>query len=131
MLRYLLVIPVIIHGFAHLSGFLAAFTDADVGYAKTSWVFSKHVFLDSWPGRLFGLVWLLSMIGLTVSGVGILLGQPWWPEVLAASSALSLAAILPWIKTVPPGAIAGAFFDILVLIVLISPFKERLIAFLV
>lgn len=131
MLRYLFIIPIIIHGFAHLSGFLAAFTDAEVGYTQHSWVFSKHVFLDRWPGRAFGLVWLLSMIGLVSSGAGILLGQSWWPELLVGSSALSLVAILPWIRTVPPGAIAGAVFDVLVLIALLSPLKDRLIAVLI
>jgi len=131
MLRYLFVIPVITHGFAHLSGFLAAFTDADVGYTKNPWVFSGHVTLRQWPGRAFGLMWLLSTVGLVSSGVGILFGQPWWPELLVGSSALSLVTILPWIKSVPPGAIAGAVFDVLVLTALLSPLKAHLIAILV
>lgn len=131
MLRYLFVVPIVIHGFAHLSGFLAAFTDAEVGYAKKPWVLTDQVFLNRWPGRAFGLVWLLSMIGLVSSGAGILLGQTWWPELLVGSSILSLAAILPWMTSVPPGAIAGAVFDVLILIVLLSPLKARLMAVLI
>ena len=44
------------------------------------------------------------------------------------AAVLSLAVILPWWNTVPLGAKMGAAFDLLVLVVLLTPLKERILA---
>ena len=131
MIRYLIALLIIIHGLAHLSGFLAAFTNLEVGYTKKPWVFSSQVTLRSPGGKVFGVLWLAAMLGLVASGLGILIQKPCWTDVLPAASALSLVVILPWIRTVPPGAIAGAALDGIILITLFTPLRNQLIRLLV
>jgi len=112
MFKYILGIPLIFHGLAHVSGFLASWTRAEVGYAAEGWVLPGRVTLQSGVGRGFGLLWLVAMAGLVASGAGLLTGQSWWRPLAGASAAVSLAAIVPWWNTVPPGARIGAAFDV-------------------
>lgn len=127
MIRILIAIPLIVHGLAHISGFLASWTSLDAGYANRSWLFSANVTLDSPAGRIFGLLWLVAAIGLAGSGVGLLLRQEWWPAVAVLAAAISLVVIVPWGRTVPPGARVGAVFDALVILVLQTPLRDRLL----
>jgi hypothetical protein len=126
MLRIVLAIPFLPHGLAHLSGFLASWTRAGAGYTDKPWIFSENVQLQSWVGRIFGILWVVAMVGLVGTGVGIITRQAWWPSLAIAASAISLVVILPWWNTVPPGAKVGAAFDLLVIAVLLSPLQERL-----
>jgi hypothetical protein len=50
-----------------------------------------------------------------------------WLFLTIASVAISLVVILPWWNTVPPGAKVGAAFDLLVIVLLLSPFREKLL----
>lgn len=121
MLRFLVAAPFLLHGLAHLSGFLASWTRIEVGYAKKPCILSKKHYLNSGVGRLFGILWLLAMIGLVGTGMGILFHQDWWSSTAIIASALSLVVIVPWWATVPPGAKFGAFFDLLVITLLLLP----------
>lgn len=103
MLRFLIAVPLFLHGMAHISGFLASWTRGDFGYSPRPWLISSGVHLNSGVGRVFGLPWL---------------------AVTAAS--LSLIVIIPWWNTVPAGARFGAIFDLLVLAILLSPFQTKL-----
>jgi hypothetical protein len=77
---------------------------------------------------VFGILWLLAMLALVIAGLGLLFSQPWWPTVALPAAVLSLVVILPWWNTVPLGAKMGAAFDLLVLVVLLTPLKERILA---
>jgi hypothetical protein len=46
---------------------------------------------------------------------------------MIAACAISLLVIVPWWNTVPPGAKIGAFFDLLVIVILLSPLQERVL----
>lgn len=127
MWRIILAIPFIPHGLAHISGFLASWTGVDAGYASKPWIFSPGIHMQSWVGRIFGVLWLVAMVGLAGTGIGIITRQTWWPVLAIATCAASLVVILPWWNTVPPGAKAGAVFDLLVISLLLSPLKERLV----
>ncbi len=127
MYRIIFSIPIIVHGLAHISGFLAAWTAIDVGYNERPWLFSSSVNLDSPIGKLFGVLWLVAAVGLVSSGLGLLLRQDWWPTVAVLAAAISLVVIVPWGQTVPPGARIGAGFDLLVIIVLQTPIRDRLL----
>jgi hypothetical protein len=127
MLRFVFALPLLGHGLAHLSGFVASWTSSDAGYGDKPWVFSSGVTLTSGVGRAFGLLWLVAAIVLTASGVGVILRQEWWPTLAMIGSVLSLVAIVPWWNTVPPGAKLGAVFDVIVLAVLASPLREQII----
>ena len=127
MLRIVFALPLLGHGLAHLSGFLAAWTGANTGFPDKPWIFSSAVYLNSPVGKVFGLLWLLSLTGLAGSGLGILLRQEWWPVLAMAGAILSLVVIVPWWQAVPPGAWIGAAFDIIILVILATPLKDRLI----
>lgn len=126
--RFIFAFPLFMHGLAHFSGFLASWTSAEAGYADQPWVFSKGVRLKNGLGRLFGLLWLVAALGLVASALGLFLLQPWWPTLAVASALVSLLVIVPWWNTVPPGAKIGALFDLLVLVVLLTPLQARWLA---
>jgi hypothetical protein len=130
MLRIVFAVPLIAHGLAHLSGFLAAWTPANTGFPDKPWIFTSSVYLSGPLGKVFGVLWLLSLLGLAGSGLGILLRQDWWTILAIAGAILSLVAIVPWWQSVPPGAWVGAAFDILVILVLATPLKDRILELL-
>ncbi|MGD8554294.1 MAG: hypothetical protein PVJ07_02850 [Anaerolineales bacterium] len=128
MTRFLIAFPWMMHGLAHLSGFIASWTGSSVGFPERPWLLSSGITLQSPVGKVFGLLWLVAGVGIVASGVGFLTGKAWWPTLAMATAGVSLFVILPWLRSVPPGAWAGAAFDLLVLIVLLLPLKERLLA---
>lgn len=130
LIRYVLAFALFMHGLAHLSGFFAAWTKADVGYPDRPWVLAKTVTLKSPIGRFFGLLWLVAAFALASSRFGLAFGQGWWWMTAMFGSAVSLFVILPWLLSVPPGAWAGAVFDVVILLVLILPWKDRVLQFL-
>ena len=126
MWNILFAVPLLMHGLAHISGFLASWTSLDVGYADHPWLFSQGVFLQSLTGRIFGLLWLIAMLGLAGSALGLVFRQGWWPALAVVATVLSLVVILPWWNTVPPGAKLGVVFNLLVLATLLTPLQRRL-----
>jgi hypothetical protein len=127
MLRFLIAAPFILHGLAHLSGFLRAWTTAQVGFSDRPWLLSSGITLRSPLGRAFGLLWLIAMMALLGTGFGVLFRQAWWPLLAIVASVISLTVIAPWWNTVPPGARFGALFDLVVILVLLTPWKDRIV----
>lgn len=128
MVQLIFALPLLIHGLAHISGFRASWTSNSAGFSDRPWIFSLNGTLHSPVGRVFGILWLLAMLALVIAGLGLLFSQPWWPTVALPAAVLSLVVILPWWNTVPLGAKLGAAFDLLVLVVLLTPLKERILA---
>ena len=126
MFQYILAAALILHGLANLGGVAAPFTSSGNGFSNQHWVFSSGVVLHSMAGKTYGLVWLLSTILLVASGLGLIRGQPWWLTAAIAGSATSFLAIAPWWGVVPPGARFGAIFDVLMLVLLLSPLGIRI-----
>ena len=129
MLKYLIAIPLIMHGLAHLSGFLEAWTPLHP-FAARPWLFSTGVTMDTAVGRLFGLLWLVAAAGLVTAGYGLLAGHEWWPSLALVAALLSLLAIVPWWRTVPPGAWFGALFNLVVVVTLLLPWGDQVVRFL-
>ena len=111
------------HGLAHLSGFFAAWTKAEVGYPARPWLFSKNVMLKSPLGKVFGLLWLVAAVALAAGGFGLAFGHSWWVPATLVGAAVSLFVILPWLRSVPPGAWAGAVFDLVIFLSLATLWK--------
>jgi len=130
MIRYLIAFVFLMHGLAHFAGVFAPWSKGRLGFSDRPWIFSKGIRLNGWVGRVFGLVWLAASILLASSAYGIFTSQIWWPSLAIAGSLASLLAILPWWKAVVSGAKAGAFFDLLIIVLLLSPLKEQLLSFL-
>jgi uncharacterized membrane protein YphA (DoxX/SURF4 family) len=125
--RWLFAAPLIAHGLAHISGFIASWTESPAGYTESPWIFSSTITLQSPAGRAFGLLWLVAAIGFIGTGLMLVFGLRWWPASAMAASVISLFAIVPWWNTVPPGAKFGAFFDVVVIIVLLLPLKDNIL----
>ena len=127
MILYLIAIPLIMHGLANSAGVLATWTNFSQGFSNRPWIFSSAVGLHTPIGRAFGVMWLLSVVGFIAAGAGVLLLQTWWPTLAIAAAACSIAAILPWWNTVPPGARFGAIFDVLIIAALVIFVSELVV----
>jgi hypothetical protein len=126
MLRFAVAFLLIMHGLAHITGLLGAWTSSQE-FSDKHWLFSEGVTMRGTVGRAFSLLWFLALIYLVVAGLGLLFQQVWWPTLAVAGAATSLVAIVPWLTAVPPGAWAGALFDVLVIIALVSPWRDAIV----
>ena len=127
MWRYVLAVVLIGHGLANMAGVIAPWTKSTQGFSDRPWIFSRGITLRSTVGRLFSLVWLLSTIGLVAGGVGLLTGQTWWRTAALIGALASLVAIVPWWRTVPPGARAAAAVDFILYAFLLSPVSSQIV----
>jgi hypothetical protein len=127
MWKILVAILLIVHGLAHITGPLGFWTTGPQAFAEKAWLFSKGVTPHSLVGWAFGLVWLVAVLGFVGAGLGLLLGQEWWPTLALAAAGVSLVAIVPWVRVVPPGALAGACLDLVILAALLLPWGTRLV----
>jgi hypothetical protein len=128
MMRFLIGFPLIMHGLAHLGGFLASWVADRAGFSDRPWILSQQVQLQTPVGRALSPVWLVALVGLAGSGVGAILRQGWWLGLATAAGGISLAAIVLWWRAVPLGAKLGAALDVMILIVSVLPLGERIIA---
>jgi len=126
----LAAVPLIMHGLANMAGFAAAWLPGTAGFKDDSWLLSAGVTLKSPAGHIFGILWLLSTAALVASGAGLLAHTPWWRWAAVGGAALSLLVILLWLKAVPPGAYAGAVFDLVILAALALPWGESVVRLL-
>ncbi len=126
MIIYLIAIPLIAHGLAHLSGVFAPWTPGGQGFADAAWLFSNGVTYHSMVSRVYSLIWLAASAGLVLAGVEVFLRQRLWIPLAIAGCLLSLAAIVPWWMAVPPGAKVGVAFDLVVLALLLSPLGAKI-----
>ncbi len=109
MWKFIFAFPLIMHGLANLAGFFEAFGKTPRGFDDRPWIFSPGVKLQSMPGRLFGMLWLLSALFLVGAGLAIIFGQSWWVTAAIIGAVCSLLVILPWWHMVVPGARFAAF----------------------
>jgi hypothetical protein len=126
MIRFLVAIPLIIHGLANLGGALAFAGKSPDGFTTKPSVISPNLHMHSTFGRIWGLVWLLSALTLVIAGLAIIFQRDTWLTLSILGSTFSFAAIAPWWNTVPPGARFGAIFDLFALAILLSPISSWL-----
>ena len=128
MLHFIVIAAFILHGLAHVSGFMASWTRNSSGFSDRPWVLSTGVTLHSGVGHIFGLLWLVAAICSVGAGIGLALAQPWWPVLAVTQAVVSLIVIVPWWNTVVPGAKVGAVFDVIVLVALLLPWRDAVFA---
>jgi hypothetical protein len=126
MLRFAVAFLLIMHGLAHITGLLGAWTSSQE-FSDKHWLISKGVTMRSAVGRVFSLLWCLALICLVAAGLALLFQQVLWPTLAIAGAAISLVAIVPWLTAVPPGAWAGALFDVLIIVALVSPWRDAIV----
>lgn len=126
MVKYVVALALLGHGAGHALGFLAAWTDLPMGFREAPWIFGGDVEIRTPVGRAFGLLWLAALAGFVVAALGLLLRQEWWGVLAVAGSVMSILAILPWWNTVTPGPRLWALLvDVVVLVGLLGPWKDR------
>ena len=130
MWKYLFVIVLIMHGLAHIAGPLGFWTSGSQAFAEKPWLFSMGITPRTAVGQVYVLVWVAAALGLVGTGLGLLLGQDWWPTLAVAAALVSLVAIIPWARVVPPGAWGGVALDLLILATLLPPWGDKVVAFL-
>lgn len=103
-----------LHGVAHLAGTSDAFTNAadgrSVEYLAGAWTVSDPTLL-----RAVGVVWALVGAGFVLAAAITWMRRPKWPGVLAATSTLSLVAVVIALWS----SVVGVVIDIALLAVAI------------
>ncbi len=130
LLKVLLAFLLVMHGLAHITGLVGAFASGEQAFEDKPWIFSQGVSARGPVGKAWTLLWLLAALGLAGSGLGLALGWSGWPTLAMVATALSLVAIVPWLRVVPPGAWAGALLDLLIVVALVPPWSARIVEFL-
>lgn len=129
ILTIVLVLTLLGHGIGHVMGFLASWTNLPMGFTQSSWIFTKDILIQSHVGKAFGILWLVSMVAFIASAIGLFSGQSWWTTVAIIASFLSLLAFIPWWNTFTPGSKqAAVLVDVVVIAVLLGPWKGELLA---
>ena len=127
MWKYLFAFLLVMPGLAHVSGPLGFWTSGAQAFVEKPWLFSRGVTPQGVVGWIFGLLWIVAALGLAGAGFGLLFGQDWWPTLALVGAVVSLLAIVPWARVVPPGAWAGACLDLVIVAALLLPWGNRLI----
>lgn len=125
-MRWVIGIFFVLHGIGHSMGFLAAWTRVEVGFSDAPWILPGDVAVKSPVGAAWGVLWAVALVGWVAAGIGVLSRSDSWETLAIASAIASLAAILPWWRTVPGGAKAGALVDVVVLVGLLTPWGRDL-----
>jgi hypothetical protein len=128
MLRYILATLLILHGLGHVMGFVAAWVpSADMGFTGAPSILWSEATVEGTVGKAFGVLWLVALVASVGAGYGLIFGYAWWRTLAIASALISLAAIVPWLNSVPPGAkFGGVLVDLLLLVILLVPWGEPL-----
>jgi hypothetical protein len=87
--NFLIPVFLILHGLAHLVGFVGAFQLVPQIVQQRS-VFAGHVSIDDVAAKSFGVIWLLCGVGFTVAAAGAVFGTNWWPFLTLGLAPVSL-----------------------------------------
>jgi hypothetical protein len=67
ILRIVIAIILVGHGLGHIMGFLGTWTSwtpfSEPSFNESPWIFSDGIFIHSAVGKVFGIFWLVAMIG--------------------------------------------------------------------
>lgn len=118
----------VMHGLGHIVGFLTAWFKLPMGFTENSWVFSSGVTMYSFLGKIFGVIWLAAMVLFLMAAYSLFKNQAIWLTYAVIASICSLVVILPWARTVVPGALyGGTLANIFILFTAFGPWKEKIL----
>jgi hypothetical protein len=135
VLRFIVAIVIIGHGIGHVVGFLGSWTKSQLGlpdyaFNQSPWLLPGDIPMQSTIGKVFGVIWLVSMGAFLAAAIGLLAKQSWWPTVTVIASILSLIVVVPWWNSFTPGIMSkrsAVVVDIIVLVALLSPWKDEIL----
>jgi hypothetical protein len=96
MLRCLITIALFAHGIGHLLFLTNSWGIWKGGDEGRSWLFSGMLGAGQTVEGIFGLLWLIPLVGFVGVSWGYLTHQGWWPQLALASAAISLTMIVGW-----------------------------------
>lgn len=136
ILRIVVAITLLGHGLGHVVGFLGSWTKSQLGlpdyaFNQSPWLLPGDILIQSTIGKVFGVIWLVSMGAFVVAAIGLLAKHSWWTTIVIIASFLSLLVVLPWWNSFTPGIMSkrsAVFVDIVVLVALLGPWKDELLA---
>jgi hypothetical protein len=92
-------LPMLLHGAAHLPGFVVSWRLAELAemqYRTT--LLAGALDVGDVGIRIVGVVWLVAAVGFWVAGAGALAGRAWWVPLALRVAALSLAGLAPALR---------------------------------
>ncbi|HET6658542.1 MAG TPA: hypothetical protein VFH16_01355 [Rubrobacter sp.] len=118
MLSYLITIALFAHGIGHLLFLINSWGIWKGGDEGRSWLFSGILDAGQTVEGIFGLLWLIPLVGFVAVSWGNLTHQGWWHQLALACAAISLAIIvLLWGGLVVGSAFFALVFDLAVIAV--------------
>src|SRR5687767_14447444 len=109
-MRLFLATFMILHGFAHMVGFVGALgLSSQIPYKTT--IMSGRVEVGAIGMRLMGVLWLLAALAFVFVGLAAWAKQSWWME---ASIGLAAASLMLCIAELPDARIGMAINTILI-----------------
>ena len=120
LVRYLIGIVLFAHGVGHLLFLANSWGYWKGGEESSSWLFSGLLGAGQAVEGIFGLLWLIPLIGFVAVSWGYLAHQGWWPQLALAAATISLVMIVLWWGSLVTGsAFFALVFDIVVIVVAI------------
>lgn len=116
LIRLLIAIVLFAHGVGHLLFVANSWGYWRGGEAGRSWLFSGLLGAGQAVEGIFGLLWLVPLVGFVAVSWGYFTQQGWWPQLALASAGISLAMIVLWWGGINT---SSAFFALVVDIVVI------------
>lgn len=111
-MRIVVAILFIVHGIAHLPGFVVPWrlaTLSEMPYRTT--ILGGTFDVGSFGIRLVGILWLLAGLGFAIAGLATFRNSQAWPTIALAVTLFSLAlTVLGW-----PGARIGLVLNVVIL----------------
>ena len=129
MLRYLITIALFAHGVGHLLFLANSWGVWKGGEESRSWLFSWALGAGQTVEGIFGLLWLIPLVGFVAVSWGYLTHQGWWPQLALASAAISPAMIVLWWGSLVVGsAFFALVFDLAVIAVVLWQLRSGAVA---
>ena len=94
MLSYLITIALFAHGIGHLLFLTISWGIWKGGDEGRWWLFSGILGAGQTVEGIFGLLWLIPLVGFVAVSWGFLTHQGWWLQLALVSAAISLAMIV-------------------------------------
>jgi uncharacterized membrane protein YphA (DoxX/SURF4 family) len=127
MYRFVFGILLVTHGLAHIFDLIALLTPGGQGKDKKPGASRSRGTLTTFRSRVNALSWLAAAWLLTGAGIGIFLSKDWWTTLAAIGAVLSITAIVPWWNRTRRSARLGVILDVIILVGLLTPLKEKII----
>lgn len=111
--RYIVAVPVLIHGLIHLMGFFTYWQLAvldELPY-KTTLLNGRWEVGDAGM-RVFGVLWLVAAVAFVLADVGLVTQQAWWRAAMVLTALVSVViCVLDW-----QAAFRGAIISAVILV---------------